>query len=457
MTQETKTRALNRLQSMYALRAEVDKMYEGGVEASDEGKPVAWVMLEGWSNAILNAMDVKTVFPENYASVCAAQGVATPFLERSEAEGFPTHLCGYARTTVGYSARMMDLDGEIPPEAPAGGMPKPTLLLGSGEACDARIKWFQSLGRFFDAPVWMLESPAPASRESLSEGAYERNVNFLTEELKAFVTFLEKLLGKKMEWDKLEYTGGGTAEINRLRWEINELRKSRPGPMHTRDFWSCMSAALFRGAANPEVIIEGHQKMYDEVKYRVDNKIAAINREERYRLSFEGLPPWHSLGFLEQLAERGWNFVIESAYSPSKPIEIDVSNYSDPMERYVRSRYRSFSQSIDEDYEPEEAAQIKEEIKRTGTSRRLGFKRISDYQCDGTLLHILITCRAASSGLKLLQERMLDVVKVPSLVMEGDIIDTSLFNPTEAMRQAEAFEETMDHYRKIRKETGMAW
>ena len=127
------------------------------------------------------------------------------------------------------------------------------------------------------------------------------------------------------------------------------------------------------------------------------------------------------------------------------------------MERYVRSRYRSFSQSIDEDYEPEEAAQIKEEIKRTGTSRRLGFKRISDYQCDGTLLHILITCRAASSGLKLLQERMLDVVKVPSLVMEGDIIDTSLFNPTEAMRQAEAFEETMDHYRKIRKETGMAW
>ena len=52
---------------------------------------------------------------------------------------------------------------------------------------------------------------------------------------------------------------------------------------------------------------------------------------------------------------------------------------------------------------------------------------------------------------------MLDVIKVPSLVMEGDIIDTSLFNPTEAMRQAEAFEETMDHYRKIRKEAGMAW
>ena len=42
LAQETKPRALNRLQSMYALRAEVDKMYEGGVKASEEGKPVAW-------------------------------------------------------------------------------------------------------------------------------------------------------------------------------------------------------------------------------------------------------------------------------------------------------------------------------------------------------------------------------------------------------------------------------
>ena len=53
MAQEVKTRPLNRLKSMYALRAEVDKMYQGGAEASEEGKPVAWVMLEGWANAIL--------------------------------------------------------------------------------------------------------------------------------------------------------------------------------------------------------------------------------------------------------------------------------------------------------------------------------------------------------------------------------------------------------------------
>ncbi len=140
MTQDTKTRPLNRLKSMYALRAEVDKMYEVGGEASGEGRPIAWVMLEPWANPILNAMDIKTVYPENYSSVCAAQGLATPFLERSESEGWPTHLCGYAPASVGYSARMSDEDGEIPSDAPAGGMPKPTILVSSGATCDARFK-----------------------------------------------------------------------------------------------------------------------------------------------------------------------------------------------------------------------------------------------------------------------------------------------------------------------------
>ena len=457
MTQEVKTRPLNRLKSMYGLRAEVDKMYQVGGEAKAEGKPVAWVMLEGWANPILNAMDVITVYPENYSSLCAAQKLAGPFLERAETEGYPTHLCGYARACVGYSARMVELDGEIPPEAPAGGMPRPNLLISSAEVCDARFKWFQSLGRYFDAPVWTLESPSPNARESLTPGTYERNTQFLINEIRQFVAFLEKLLGKKMEWDKLNFTSDGTNEINRLRWEINQLRKARPCPMHTRDFWSVMSAALYRGAADPTVIVDGHQKMYDEVKYRVDHGIAAINRPEKYRMSFEGLAPWHSLSFLDDLAERGWNFVCESAYSPGRPVVIDLSKVSDPIERYVRKRYRSLASTIELEFGPEEAPKVKEEIMREGTSYRLRLKHIRDYQCDGVVLHVLLSCRAASSGLSLFSEQLLDVYKVPSLIIEGDIIDTSLFNPVESLKKAEAFEDAMDHYKKVRKNLGFEW
>ncbi len=189
---EKKKKAINRLQTMYPLRSLIDEMYQRGVEASKAGKPTAWSMVNWWEgDSILKAMDVETAYPENYGAMCAAVGAAPAYLERSDAEGFPTHMCGYARNCFGYAARMKDL-GEIPPEAPMGGMAKPILLLSSGTLCDARYKWFQALGRYLNAPVWTLEIPHPGVKERQMEGAYEHDINFMVEELKEFVTFLER-------------------------------------------------------------------------------------------------------------------------------------------------------------------------------------------------------------------------------------------------------------------------
>jgi hypothetical protein len=55
------------------------------------------------------------------------------------------------------------------------------------------------------------------------------------------------------------------------------------------------------------------------------------------------------------------------------------------------------------------------------------------------------------------QDQLMEKLKVPSLVIEGDIVDLKLFDPAEALRKAETFEDTMSHYRKARKEAGLAW
>jgi hypothetical protein len=80
-----------------------------------------------------------------------------------------------------------------------------------------------------------------------------------------------------------------------------------------------------------------------------------------------------------------------------------------------------------------------------------------EYQCDGAVLHTLLTCRGTTAPLFLSQNQLMDVWTVPSLVIEGDIVDHTLFNPADALRKAEAFEETMDHYKKVRKEKGLEW
>ena len=440
-------KAINRLKSMYPLRNVVQQDYINTLQASNEGKPTVWAMLNYWEGDLpLKAMGLNIVYPENYSTLLASSGAAEPFLDASDSDGFPTHMCGYGRSTIGYSYQMMkENNGKIPPDAPLGGMAKPALLVGSGIICDARFKWFQALARYFDAPEWCLESPMMAVEEGTEPDLESYQIKFLVKQLRDFIAFLEKLAGRKMDWAKLEELIDLAVQIHETTWQISELRRSIPGPMHSVDFWSSMPPALFL-AGDMKVSLKCYQDMLAEVKERVRNKEAAINYPERYRLIFAELPPWHSLKFFDKLAEMGWNFVMESfGYHPPRPI--DVSKYSDPCEKLARlSRNFMFN--------------IYSEAKRDGISNavvEIYLKMARDFKADGFFLHPLISCRAASCSLRSVQHFEMERLDVPSLWVEGDIIDKRVFNPQEVLARAEAFEQTMDHYRKVRKSKGLDW
>lgn len=447
MVGEKEKKTINRLESMRPLRAKVNETYLKSVEAIQAGKPAVWAMLNFYyGDPILKAMDIEVVYPENYGAIAAATGVAQQYLDRADADGFPTHLCGYSLTTLGYASRMMkELKGQIPPEAPLGGMPKPLFLMSSAAICDARYKWFQALGRYMDAPVWTLEAPTPGVKEFFIEGYYDRMVDLGVKHLSDFVVFVEGMVGKKMDWDKLDKTANLMIEINRVWHEVNELRKAKPCPMHSRDFWSAMPAALFL-AGDLEDSLRLYWDMYKEVKDRVDSHVGAIP-EEKYRLVFAELPPWHSLGFFDKLAARGWNFVIESfGYRP--PIPIDLSKVSDPLERITRFSLQFFAGYYEH---------ARKQNVLGGAFAYPYLKYAREWKCDGAILHPLISCRSASTHLPYVSNMLMEELKVPSLSIEGDIVDLRLFNQEDALAKAEPFEETMEHYRKMRKQEGFEW
>ena len=447
MVQEKK-RAINRLETMRPIRAEIDETYKQSVEAVKAGNPIAWVMVNMWlGDAILHAMDIGAVYPESYGAVCAAMGAAQSYLDRCEEEGFPTHMCGYARNCIGYTARMMkDLGGKIPPEAPMGGMPRPAVLLSRGSSCDAGFKWFQALARYMDVPMWTLEMPVPGVREGLSEGVRERNVEFMAKELREFVSFLERIFGRKMDWDKLSQTVRDLEEIGRVWRETNELRKTIPCPMHSRDFWTCMNGPT-TPTGDLKKKLKLYRDLYDEVKHRVENKINAV-AQEKYRVGFTELPPWHSLKVFDTLAERGWNFVVETwGYHP--PVPIDLTGVNDPLERLARISYSGFTTGSFQG-----AMQAGEYMGFLGYPN---LEYAKEYKLDGFFLHPLLSCRAASAHLWYVQDRLMQKLKVPSLLIEGDIVDVRMFDLADALKKAEAFEEIMDHYKKVRREEGMEW
>lgn len=447
MVVEEKKRTISRLKSMYPLRAQVNEAYAKSAEAMKAGKPTVWAMLNFYyGDPILKAMDLEVLYPENYGGAVAAFGQAQPFLDFSDAEGFPTHLCGYSRVSLGYTAMMMkEHGGKIPPDAPMGGLPKPAFLLASTAICDARYKWFQALGRYLDVPVWNLETPAPGVKEMFMEGTYERIMELGVKHLRDFVAFVEQMVGRKMDWAKLDETVDLMIEINRVWFEVTELRKNRPCPMHSRDFWSAMAPAVFL-LGNPRETLPCFKAMYDEVKDRVDKGIGAIS-EEKYRLVFAELPPWHSLELFDKLAERGWNFVVESfGYRP--PIPIDLSSVKDPLERITKFSLQKFLGYYED---------ARKNNVLGGAFAYPYLKYAREWRCDGAMLHPLISCRSASTHLPFVASMLLEKLKVPSLIIEGDIVDLRLFDPADALARAEPFEQTMDYYRGIRRKEGFDW
>ena len=464
-TGPTGSRPINRLKSMYALRATLDKAYQETAAAQKGGRPIAWSMFNNnYEPSFLNAMGLESVYPENYSSKAASMGEAVPLEERSASEGFPTHLCGYAQACLGYAAMMADCGGGIPPKAPGEGMPKPALLIGSSFVCDARFKWFQAMGRYLETPLWVFEVPDSGYNEAWTTDQYEQDIKMLVRELREFGAFLERLLGKKLDWDKFGEDSLATIQMNDVWYEINELRQARPCPMHSRDFWASTFASFFR-ATDPALVRDLYLQELAEVKYRVAHKISGINRPEKYRILVDGLPPWQKLGVFDPLAERGWNCVYEMLYHPPKPI--DLSHISDPVERLARYCQRR-PQDMFDDLTPAEEKMIQNEIKQRGYCRDLleggrFFKRLrlnrlpQDYRIDGVFLHIPRTCRAVAAGMRSRAQDFMKMWHVPSLTIEGDHIDTRLFDAEEILRKAEAFEETMEHYRQVRKDQGLDW
>jgi benzoyl-CoA reductase/2-hydroxyglutaryl-CoA dehydratase subunit BcrC/BadD/HgdB len=441
MAKEEKGKAIHRLKTMYPLRAKVDESYKNSIEAMQAGEPTVWGMLNYYfGDSILKAIGIQTVYPENYSAALAAGGLAPRFLEAADGDGFPTHLCGYSRVNVGYTSVMMkEQNGKIPPGVPMGGMPKPLFLMSSAAVCDARYKWFQSLGRYLDAPVWTFEAPLPGVKELFIGDAYERAVRLGVENLREFVAFVEKISGRRMDWDKLEEIVDLMIRLNRVWHETNLLRRVRPCPMHSRDFWSAMPAALF-SLGDLKDTYQCFMNLRDEVQERVRNGFGAVS-EEKYRLLFAELPPWHSLDFFDRLAERGWNFVVES-YTYHPPLPLDLEKVKDPLEKISR-----FNLQFLVAYYPI----AREQNVPAGQLAIPFYEYAREYECDGAFLHPLISCRSASTHLPYVADMLMEKLKVPSLTIEGDIVDLRLFDPSEALAKAQAFEETMDYYRNIRK------
>jgi benzoyl-CoA reductase/2-hydroxyglutaryl-CoA dehydratase subunit BcrC/BadD/HgdB len=383
----------------------VKKFYEDAHQAKAEGKPVAWVA-STFPVEILLAMNVFPVWPENYASLCAARQVSVKLCEIAESKGFSKDLCSYARCVIG---SLFEREEDLP----EGGLTKPDFLVASTGACDTHFKWFEFVSRHFKVPLFLLDAPYNISGAD-SEHLERSHVEFYVSRLEELIEFLEKQTGAKLDINKLCETVALSDRTSQLWMEIQNYRRTIPTPMDARDAFSAVFFML--SVPGTQMAVDFYEKLRDELKERAENKFGVIENE-KYRLIWDNLPLWFDLNFFRYLNSLGVVVVAET-FSHVWMGRLDSSK---PLESLARKYLPNFANcSVDRKIDLIE-------------------NLVKDFRADGVILPTNWGCRMMSIGETIVKETIQQRLGVPSLILDVDSTDWRNYNETQVKRNVEVF------------------
>ncbi|MFC1870844.1 2-hydroxyacyl-CoA dehydratase subunit D [Chloroflexota bacterium] len=405
--------------------------------AREEGKKTASCFIVCGHDEIIRAMDIVPIWTETYSGICAVKHDAARFLERAQQEYFSRSLCTYATCGLGFDL-LREEHGEMPENAPWGGLVKPDMMLGSGQIlCDPRYKWYQAARHYMpDVPLYVIGFLWPlyeAGRDFREVEDYY--VKYVIAELRGLIAFLEKQTGKKMDWAELEERVELSDRTWDIFWKAYDLRRAVPTPMDTGDAMNTMVPLAFN--LGTQEGYDFYKDLYDELKNRVDNKIGVIPAdEEKYRLLWAGgLPAWFALRDFEYFHSKGAVFPAERTYREAELIEhLDLPKTSDPLEHIALRWMRYYTNWYDR------------ARKRPGSFPEVErlIEYIEDYKIDGVVIHEAFSCRTWHPGLIWQANIMKKVYKdIPTLVLESDIVDVSSYDEADTHHRIDTFIETL--------------
>jgi len=395
------------------------------------GEFVAWTMW-GYPDPIYEAMDTLGSFAENYGPVCAVKQLGDYFCEIAESDGFSIDVCSYLRTGIGL-AKVEHDTGAPDPRAPYGGMGKPDMLIGNAHFCDGRFKFLQQVGRYYDAPYFCYDLLEWPDGWDINDQELKRPfVEHYTQQLRRLVAFMEKVTGKKMDKYRLSEATKNYVESKRWFYAASELRRFRPNPLPAADTATIYFPSMVQ-QCRPETV-DFYKRVYDEAKYRVDNKVSSVPGEEKYRILWHLQIPWHSMSLLDWMGDEFGATIMNDAYSGQEPPREEMIDYDFPLESYARWKYDKGG-GIDS-------------VVRSQDSYEQQVDMVRRYELDGVIAMLIGSCRATAymyhKWSRLKEELNKAGLDVPTLGIEADMVDPRTYSEALVKDRIRAFMETVD-------------
>lgn len=382
---------------------------KAAVETKD--RPIAWVTSVGPAELLL-AMGFLVYYPENHGAMLGATRMATDLIPKANALGYSPDICSYLTADVGSY-----LAGQTPLTTVYGmdGPPRPDVLVFNTNQCRDVQDWFRFYAKEFDVPLLGVHTHrdvGPVKNHHLED---------IAAQFRELVPALEEISGNKFDEDALKERVGLSGDCSKLWRACLEEASRTPAP------WTFFDHTIYMG---PAVVMRGrkrtnafYEELLAELQTRTGPESAAIPGES-HRLYWDGMPIWGKLKANSELFKALNTAVVASTYCNSW-----IFDAFDPADPFI-SMARAYTELFivrDEVY--------KEEYIRDHVAR---------YKVDGLIFHDAKTCPNNSNNRYGMPERLREELKLPTLVINGDLNDLRCYSEEQAKTNIEAFVEQLD-------------
>ncbi|NUS53693.1 MAG: 2-hydroxyacyl-CoA dehydratase [Streptomycetaceae bacterium] len=309
-----------------------------------EGEPFALVSADA-PQEIFRAMDIPYVVNQWWASVVSAKQRSAHNMSLLRARGLPDDSEQYSALALGSV-----LDDPDDPDAPWGGLPRPTIVLGEAGR-DAHRKVFDVWGEQPGIHTYRLETAVtPSVRpdwwelmpDRWEEAIGSARLDLMVDELEGLVRFLEVTTGRTLRESRLREVMelvNEQEEYNRRARDL--IAATTPAPLSITDsIPSVMIPQWHRGTAWGR---DAARRFHDEVAERVTTGAAACPGE-RMRLMWVGTGLWFNMGLYQHFQDRFGAVFVWSMY-----LGIAADGYirhgDDPM-RTLAARFSAFADQL---------------------------------------------------------------------------------------------------------------
>ena len=388
------------------------KAYYGGVQAAkQEGKPIVW-SYGLIPREIFHAVGAPVIYLEHLPLLMSTKQLSGRYCQIAEEEGFSRDVCAFHRCFIGCAA-----EEEKHPYLAKFWAP-PDLIIASNLPCMSESKSFLYAANHFNCPYFFIDAPINIWGKEIPDYAVEYYAGQLGEALDFLGGY-----GYRLDWAKLKEAVALSRRLVYLWREIDEYRKAIPAPMGIVDGLTCAFPLI--QLPGTKLGVELYERLRDEIKERVENKIGVLE-EEKLRLLWIGVPPFYNMGLLNYPEQYG-AIVVKSfvEYLAGGAFDPAIMDPEKPLESLAT---KALVDIVNPTYQ---------------NMIDFAVQTAKDFSVDGQIALVKRSCGLIPGVLRLVKDAVYQADGIPTTIFDLDGMDLREYDDAATKANIDSFIETL--------------